>query len=60
MTRQDILEALKDGPKIIYGGMPRGIYFELQHRGLITMTAIRVDSQETAVEVRLVKKGETA
>lgn len=53
LTEAEILASLQDGPRYIYGGMPRDLYFDLQDRGLITMRQIPVDSQETAIEVRL-------
>tara|TARA_R110000868_G_scaffold255990_1_gene512667 strand:+ start:64 stop:240 length:177 start_codon:yes stop_codon:yes gene_type:complete len=57
MNRQEILDALKDRPKIIYGSMPRGIYFALEHFDLITMTVVGIGSPKQAVEVRLVQEG---
>lgn len=53
MTKEEIIEALKSGPKRIYSGYPKDIYFEMQNEGLIIMTTVPIDSQETAIEVKL-------
>jgi hypothetical protein len=53
LSEKEILETLSRGPCHIYGGQPRDIYFDLQDRGLIAMREVEIDSQETAIEVRL-------
>ncbi|MFX4299876.1 hypothetical protein [Pseudosulfitobacter pseudonitzschiae] len=58
LTETEILASLQDGPRNIYGGMPRDLYFDLQDRGLITMRQFLVDSQESAIEVRLLAPGQ--
>jgi hypothetical protein len=59
LSKTEILDTLKDGPCRIYGGPPRDIYFDLQELGLIEMRNISIDSQETAVEVKLSKAGDS-
>lgn len=60
LSETQILNALNDGPCRIYGGPPRDIYFDLQDRGLIEMRHIPIDSQETAIEVKLSETGVSA
>ena len=55
LSEPEILQILSNGPRHIYGGPARDLYYDMQNRGLIEMKQVRISSQETAIEVRLAK-----